>query len=65
MIYIVGLGPGNPNLLTREAWDLLQRTQRVYLRTRRHPTVAGLPHGVKLTSFDSLYARAESFDVFN
>ena len=62
MIYIVGLGPGNPNLLTREAWDLLQRTQRVYLRTRRHPTVAGLPHGVKLTSFDSLYARAESFD---
>lgn len=62
MIHIIGLGPGDPNLLTREAWDLLQRAPRVHLRTRRHPTVAGLPPGVKLSAFDALYARAENFE---
>lgn len=62
MIFIIGLGPGDPNLLTREAWDLLQRAPRVHLRTRRHPTVAGLPPGVKLSAFDSLYARADDFE---
>ena len=62
MIHIIGLGPGDPNLLTREAWDLLQRAPRVHLRTRRHPTVAGLPTGVKLSAFDALYARAENFE---
>ena len=62
MIHIVGLGPGDPNQLTREAWDVLQRAPRIYLRTRRHPTVAGLPPGVPRTAFDALYSRAANFD---
>ena len=42
-ITIVGLGPGSPDLLTREAWVALSEADEVYLRTARHPTVGGLP----------------------
>ncbi|RPI52610.1 MAG: nucleoside triphosphate pyrophosphohydrolase, partial [Chloroflexi bacterium] len=60
-ITIVGLGPGDPALLTLQAWDLLSQAGEIYLRTRRHPTVAGLPQGVVLHSFDDLYDRASDF----
>ena len=53
-ITIVGLGPGNPVHLTREAWDVLSAAQDVYLRTSRHPTVGALPAHLKLSSFDYL-----------
>ncbi len=62
MIVIVGLGPGDPALLTREAWAVLSRAGTVFLRTRRHPTVAGLPGTVTLRSFDGLYNKAKRFD---
>ncbi|NMC78147.1 MAG: hypothetical protein GYA59_02190, partial [Chloroflexi bacterium] len=42
-ITILGLGPGDPNLLTRQAWALLQSIPEVYLRTAQHPLVADLP----------------------
>lgn len=60
-ITIVGLGPGDPALLTLQAWDLLSQAGEIYLRTRRHPTVAGLPSGIVLHSFDELYDRADDF----
>jgi len=60
-ITIVGLGPGDPALLTLQAWDLLSQAGEIYLRTRRHPTVAGLPPGIVLHSFDELYDRADDF----
>ncbi len=60
-ITIVGLGPGDPALLTLQAWDLLSKAGEVYLRTRRHPTVVGLPPGVVLHSFDDLYDQAPDF----
>ena len=37
-ITIVGLGPGDPRLLTREAWEILTQASEVFLRTERHPT---------------------------
>ncbi len=61
-IVIVGLGPGEANLLTREAWDWLCQIPRVYVRTRHHPTVAGFPEGVEVVSFDDLYDQGEAFE---
>ncbi len=54
-ITILGLGPGAPAHLTREAWSLLSQSDEVYLRTRRHPTVDALPVHLVLHSFDDLY----------
>lgn len=54
-ITIVGLGPGDPAHLTREAWEVLAGADEVYVRTGRHPTVPGLPAGLAWHSFDHLY----------
>jgi tetrapyrrole methylase family protein / MazG family protein len=61
-IILLGLGPGNPDQLTREAWKLLSSAEEVWLRTRQHPTIAALPASVVLHSFDDLYEDGESFD---
>ena len=60
-ITIVGLGPGDPCYLTREAYGVLETAADVWLRTRHHPTVAGFPPHVTLHSFDHLYEVAEDF----
>ncbi|HRQ40604.1 MAG TPA: nucleoside triphosphate pyrophosphohydrolase [Chloroflexota bacterium] len=62
-ITIVGLGPGNGRTLTLEAWQHLSAAEMVYVRTSRHPTVADLPAGVKLVSFDDVYDTAVSFEA--
>ncbi len=61
-ITIVGLGPGEPNQLTRQAWDWLQSAPEVYLRTRQHPTVDGLPGTIDIQTFDDVYEDHDSFD---
>jgi tetrapyrrole methylase family protein/MazG family protein len=61
-ITIIGLGPGNPAHLTREAWELLSQADKVYLRTARHPTVASLPPHLILHTFDQLYGTLPDFD---
>ncbi len=61
-ITILGLGPGNPVHLTREAWDVLSSAEEVWLRTRQHPTVPSLPGKIRLHSFDDLYENGESFE---
>jgi tetrapyrrole methylase family protein/MazG family protein len=62
---VVGLGPGNPRLITREAWSVLEAAGTVYLRTATHPAVAGLPPEVELVSFDEYYERYSDFsDVY-
>ena len=60
-ITILGLGPGDPQLLTRQAWDIISQADEVYLRTRRHPTVAGLPAHLTLHDFDELYETLDDF----
>jgi tetrapyrrole methylase family protein/MazG family protein len=65
-ITIVGLGPGDPAHLTREAWDVLAQADVAYLRTSQHPTVPGLPPGPEWHSFDSLYETLDSLgDVYD
>ena len=62
-IILLGLGPGEPSHLTREAWEHLSAIPEVYLRTRQHPTVAGLPASLTIHSFDDLYDEAQSFEA--
>jgi tetrapyrrole methylase family protein/MazG family protein len=47
--------------LTRQAWRVLSEANEVYLRTQRHPTVAGLPAHLTCHSFDHLYEISEDF----
>jgi tetrapyrrole methylase family protein / MazG family protein len=61
-ITIVGLGPGDPNLITREAWHVLQEADEIHLRTVHHPTVAGLPDRAQIHSFDALYEAHATFE---
>jgi len=61
-ITIVGLGPGDPDLLTLNAWRILENAQIVYFRTHRHPVINSLPERVKIESFDHLYESCASFD---
>ena len=60
-ITIVGLGPGDPALLTRRAWDVLSQATEIYVRTARHPTLDGLPPALRVKSFDDLYEQTPDF----
>ncbi len=62
-IVVVGLGPGDGRLLTREVWQRLAAAETVYLRTARHPAVADLPETVRQISFDAVYDTAADFDA--
>jgi tetrapyrrole methylase family protein / MazG family protein len=62
-ITILGLGPGDPELLTRQAWDWLNQTSEVYVRTFQHPTVAGFPTTLEVHSFDELYQNSDAFET--
>ncbi len=61
-ITLLGLGPGDPNKLTREAWEMLVSTKDLWVRTAQHPTLAGLPASINIHSFDSLYENGDSFE---
>ena len=62
-IYIVGLGPGDVDDLTRKAWRVLKQADKVYLRTEQHGCVPCLPQTETVyESFDHLYERGESFE---
>jgi tetrapyrrole methylase family protein/MazG family protein len=62
-ITVVGLGPGGPEHLTREAWEALSGGSEVWLRTGRHPAVAGLPDHLAVHTFDDLYEQADDFEA--
>ena len=60
-VILLGLGPGSPDHLTREAWALLQQVPEIYVRTSAHPLISHLPQSLKIHSFDSLYESAAGF----
>ena len=62
-ITILGLGPGNPFHLTREAWEIISQADELWLRTRQHPTIAAFPETLHLESFDELYEISNSFET--
>lgn len=60
-IVVVGLGPGDENLLTTQTARLLAEAEadgRLLLRTRRHPAAIVVPNA---PSFDEVYETADSF----
>ena len=62
-IILLGLGPGDPGLITRRAWQILESSPEVYLRTLQHPIVDFLPESIHLHSFDSLYEFVDTFEA--
>lgn len=65
-ITIVGLGPGDPEMLTIEAKHALISAGEVYARTSRHPTIEHTALrdalGERLHSFDHLYEEHDAFE---
>jgi len=59
VVRVVGLGPGDTDLLTRRTFDLLRDAPVVRLRTRVHPAAEAF---VDLVSYDDLYESAASFE---
>jgi len=64
MLYIVGLGPGDPGLISRRGFELLtQEKTQVVFRTGEHP-VAGLltERALPFETYDGLYASLPDFE---
>lgn len=62
MITIIGLGPAALDQLSMRAWEILRRTETLYLRSSQHPGLPDLPSHITLRSFDEVY---EAFDQFD
>jgi len=66
MVTVIGLGPGDPDLISRGAEQALREAAAqgaLYLRTGRHPCVATLKEwGLTFETFDSIYDSATSFE---
>lgn len=58
-IVVVGLGPGDPGLVTARTLDVIASIETRFVRTSRHPS-AHLAVGA--TSFDHFYEQASSFE---
>ncbi|MBS4031869.1 MAG: nucleoside triphosphate pyrophosphohydrolase [Clostridiales bacterium] len=62
-IYLVGLGPGDPQALTLRALKTLKRVKSVYLRTARHPGLQLLTrYQIRYTALDFVYEKSSTFD---
>jgi tetrapyrrole methylase family protein/MazG family protein len=59
VVRVVGLGPGDADLITRRTFDLLREAPVVRLRTRVHPAAAAF---LDVASYDDFYDRAASFE---
>ena len=63
-ITVVGLGPGRAGLITRESWELMEKAERLVLRTRIHPTVEALENaGMDFSTYDGFYDEAKDFET--
>ena len=58
-ICVVGLGPGDPGLVTSATLTAISEIPHRYLRTTQHPSAHLLPDA---QSFDHLYDSAVTFD---
>ena len=62
-IYLVGLGPGDPESLTLRSLKTLQTVSKVYIRTARHPGISILDqHNIAYKSLDFFYRKADTFE---
>ena len=64
-ITVVGLGPGDPELLTSQAEKALMQAPRIVLRTARHAVAGYLTKiGKQFETLDALYDQADNFEEF-
>ncbi len=61
MITIIGLGPGDPELITRRAWMQLTTSPDVWVRTCHHPAVSAVAAHTQVHSYDYLYEQHHDF----
>jgi tetrapyrrole methylase family protein/MazG family protein len=61
-ITILGLGPGDPGLITQQSWEALRSASEVFVRTGRHPACDVLASATRVTSFDVLYEKMDSYE---
>ena len=60
LVVVVGLGPGDADLMTTGTADAIAAVPVRFLRTSRHPAAAAVPDA---RTFDEVYERAESMDA--
>ena len=60
-IIILGLGPGDPDLMTRRAWEVISSSKEIFLRTKDHPAISDFPDDLIVHSFDHIYDEEDSF----
>ncbi|MEG0180431.1 MAG: nucleoside triphosphate pyrophosphohydrolase [Terrisporobacter sp.] len=61
-ISIVGLGPGDYSLISQGALEALYLSPKVYLRTKKHPTVDQLEEKLQYTALDYFYEEEDNFE---
>lgn len=61
-IILLGLGPGDPDLLTLQAKHILSTSPEVYFRTDHHPVAQAYASATRIKSFDYLYEKSDRFE---
>lgn len=61
-ITIVGLGAGDLNQLPFGVYQLLTKSESLFLRTKEHPVIDELGETITFESFDSIYEENDDFD---
>ncbi|WP_206811382.1 bifunctional methyltransferase/pyrophosphohydrolase YabN [Paradesulfitobacterium ferrireducens] len=62
-LHILGLGPAGLEQLTLGSYRLLQKADKVFMRTARHPCAEELrEEGIRFESFDEMYESGKSFE---
>lgn len=61
-IIVVGLGPGNIDNLSLGVWNVLNKAEKIFFRTSRHPVVQELAaQNIEFKTFDYLYETKKTF----
>lgn len=59
---IVGLGPGDLRLLTVEAYQLIESSEKLYFRTSIHPVYDYFAKNKEINHFDDIYKICDDFE---
>ncbi|MCR3921434.1 MAG: nucleoside triphosphate pyrophosphohydrolase [Firmicutes bacterium] len=61
-LYLLGLGPGDPQAITLRSLTMLKRVQHIYVRTARHPGLQILhDNNIRYKALDFFYKQSKTF----